>query len=129
MIVNGILNPAVNSLLSRVRHTNTLIITDRGFPFQPGIETVDLSLIADIPRVTDVLRAIRSNFRCGRGVMASEFRETNSETTLRGYEELLEGVAITWESHVALKTRASKAIGIIRTGDTTRYGNILLEST
>jgi hypothetical protein len=30
MIKTGILNPQINSLLSRVRHTNTLVIADRG---------------------------------------------------------------------------------------------------
>lgn len=44
-MISGILNPQVNSLLSRVRHTNTLVIADRGFPFWPEIETVDLSLV------------------------------------------------------------------------------------
>ena len=57
MIVSGIVNPAINSLLSRVRHTNTLIITDRGFPTLPGIETIDISLVEDIPRVLDVLQS------------------------------------------------------------------------
>ena len=35
MLKTGILNPAVLSLLARVRHTNTLVIADRGFPFWP----------------------------------------------------------------------------------------------
>ncbi len=33
MLERGILNPAINSLLSRIRHTNTLVIADRGFPY------------------------------------------------------------------------------------------------
>ena len=32
MLKTGILNPQLNSLLSRVRHTNLLVIADRGFP-------------------------------------------------------------------------------------------------
>ena len=42
MLKTGILNPQINDLLSRVRHTNTLVIADRGFPFWPQIETVDV---------------------------------------------------------------------------------------
>ena len=34
-VKTGILNPAINSLLCRIRHTNTLVISDRGFPFWP----------------------------------------------------------------------------------------------
>jgi D-ribose pyranose/furanose isomerase RbsD len=51
MLIGGILNPQINSLLSRVRHTNTVVIADRGFAFWPQIETIDLSLVDDIPTV------------------------------------------------------------------------------
>ena len=129
MLVNGIVNPAINSLLSRVRHTNPLIISDRGFPHIAGVETIDISLVPGIPRVVDVIRAVRMNFSCAKGVMATEFREVNSAETLRSYEELLVGVSMAWEPHAALKARALGVIGIIRTGDTRRFGNILLEAT
>jgi D-ribose pyranase len=56
MLVNGIVNPAINSLLSRVRHTSTLIISDRGFPSLAGVETIDISLVPGVPCVVDVLR-------------------------------------------------------------------------
>jgi D-ribose pyranase len=129
MIVSGIVNPAINSLLSRVRHTNTLIITDRGFPTLQGTETIDISLMEDIPRVLDVLRGVRLNFHCGKGYMAAEFRNHCSRETLECYENGLVGIAMTWEPHVELKVRARNVLGVIRTGDTTRYGNLLLESS
>jgi D-ribose pyranase len=129
MLVNGIVNPAINSLLSRVRHTNTLIVADRGFPYMAGVETVDISLVSGIPQVLDVVKAIRLNFNCAIGVMAAEFREVNSDVIVRSYEQTLTGISITWEPHKALKARAAGVVGIIRTGDTIRFGNILLEST
>jgi D-ribose pyranase len=67
MLNTGIINPQVLSLLARVRHTNTLVIADRGFPFWPTIETVDLSLVDNIPTVLQVLAAIRPNFRIAQG--------------------------------------------------------------
>jgi D-ribose pyranase len=129
MLASGIINPAINSLLSRVRHTDILIVSDWGFPYMAEVETVDISLMAGIPRIVDVLCAIRMNFNCGRGVMATEFRESCSAETLHFYEKALEGVSIAWEPHAVLKSRAKRAVGIIRTGDTTRFGNVLLEST
>ena len=77
----------------------------------------------------EVLRAIRTNFNRTKSVMAIEFREVNSADTLRCNEELLEGVSIAWGPHSSLKARAAGVVGIIRTADMTRYGNILLEST
>jgi D-ribose pyranase len=128
MLKGGILNPALNSLLSRVRHTNTLVIADRGFPFWPTLETVDLSLVDDIPRVLDVLRAVRANFNIGRAFMAEEFRTANSSDTQREFERALSEVSLAFEPHTELKKRVPQAIGLIRTGDTVQYANMILES-
>ena len=128
MLKTGILNPAINSLISRVRHTNTLVIADRGFPFWPQIETVDISLVDGIPRVLDVLKAIRANFVAGRIFMAEEFRTANDKETLLEFERAAAGIAIIFEPHVDFKKRVPQAIGLIRTGDTVQYANMILES-
>ncbi len=128
MLKTGILNPAINSLLSRVRHTNTLVIADRGFPFWPQIETVDISLVDGIPRVLDVLAAIRANFTAGRAFMAEELRTQNDAATRAGFERALAGVPVAFEPHAEFKKRGPAAIGLIRTGDTTQYANVILES-
>jgi D-ribose pyranase len=128
MLKTGILNPAINSLLSRVRHTNTLVIADRGFPFWPQIETIDISLVDDIPRVVDVLRAIRPNFVIGSAFMAQEFKSANQAAICRHFEQALEDAMISFEPHEAFKRRIPDAVGLIRTGDTVRYGNVIIES-
>jgi len=128
MLRAGILNPAINSLLSRVRHTNTLVIADRGFPYWPQIETVDISLVDDVPRVLDVLKAIRANFVIGKVFMAEEFRAANTEETVRALERCLEGVALSFEPHIEFKKRVPQSVGLIRTGDTIQYANLILES-
>ena len=126
MLKVGILNPQINSLLSRVRHTNTLVIADRGFPYWPQIETVDLSLVDDIPTVLQVLTAISANFVIGKAWMAAEFRDSASTATLSAYIALLPPV--TFEAHMELKRRVPYVIGLIRTADTTPYSNMILES-
>jgi D-ribose pyranase len=128
MLRTGILNPQVNSLLARVRHTNTLVIADRGFPFWPGIETVDLSLVDDVPTVLQVLRAVRENFVIGQAWMAEEFRQQNSPETQSQFADVLQGIAVSYEPHIQFKRRVPPAIGIIRTGDTIQYANVILES-
>jgi D-ribose pyranase len=128
MLKTGILNPQINELLARVRHTNTLVIADRGFPFWPQIETVDISLVDDVPTVLQVLNAIRPNFNIGKAWMAKEFLENNSESTREAFAAALRGIAVTHEAHLDFKKRVPSAIGLIRTGDTTRWGNMILES-
>ncbi|MGA2416178.1 MAG: D-ribose pyranase [Candidatus Sulfotelmatobacter sp.] len=128
MLKKGILNPGIHSLLSRVRHTNTLVIADRGFPFWPGIETIDISLVDDVPRVLEVLKAIRENFQIGSVFMAEEFLSANTQETRREFERTLAGIQVVFEPHLEFKKRVPQAIGLIRTGDTTQYSNLILES-
>jgi D-ribose pyranase len=128
MLKTGILNPSLLALIACVRHTNTLVIADRGFPFWPELETVDISLVDDVPTVRQVLAAIRSNFVIGAAWMAEEFHARNGEDVQRQYAGLVAPVEIRFEPHVDFKRRVPEAVGLIRTGDTTQYGNIILES-
>jgi len=128
MLKHGILNPQLNSLLSRVRHTNTVVIADRGFPFWPGVETVDLSLVDGIPTVLDVLLAIRGNFNIGKAWMAEEFLQNNPPEVAGKFESALRGVELAHEPHLLFKRRIPQAIGLVRTGDTVQYANLILES-
>jgi D-ribose pyranase len=128
MLKSGILNPQINSLLARVRHTNMLIIADRGFPFWPEIETIDIALVDDVPTVLQVLQAIRPNFKIAEVVMAQEFKTENTPEVQKQFADELAGLSITFESHAELKKRVPRAIGLIRTGDTTQYANMILIS-
>jgi D-ribose pyranase len=128
MLRTGILNPQINSLLSRVRHTNTLVIADRGFPFWPSLETIDISLVDGIPTVLDVLRAIRPNFVIGKAWMAEEFLHNNAAETRAAFTAALEGIAVEHQPHTDFKRRVPQAIGLIRTGDTIQYANLIIES-
>ncbi len=128
MLKTGILNPQINDLLSRVRHTNTLVIADRGFPFWPQIETVDLSLVDDIPTVLQVLAAVRANFQVGRVWMALEFVKHNNKAVQAAFAQALRGLLVRLEPHLQFKKRVPAAVGLVRTGDTIQYANLILES-
>jgi D-ribose pyranase len=128
MLTGKILNPQLLSLLARVRHTNSLVIADRGFPFWPEIETVDISLIDDVPTVLQVLNAIRVEFHAAAAFMAKEFLEQNNAETTRRFAQALKGIPTRYEAHVEFKKRVPKAIGLIRTGDTIQFANTILVS-
>jgi D-ribose pyranase len=128
VLKTGILNPAISSLLSRIRHTNTLVIADRGFPFWPQLETVDISLVDDIPQVLDVLKAISPHWVAAQAFMAEEFLAGNPPATQAAFAAALAGINTIYEPHVIFKKRVPQAIGLIRTGDTTQYANLILES-
>lgn len=128
MLRNGILNPHVLDLLARIRHTNTLVISDWAFPFWPEIETVDISLTHGIPTVLDVLDLITPVFQIGRIWQAEEFVTVNNQEIVSRFAKSFGEIPLTREAHVDFKKRVPQAIGLIRTGDPTPYGNIILES-
>ncbi len=128
MLINGILNPQINSLLARVRHTNMLVIADRGFPFWPMIETVDISLVDTIPTVLQVFQAIRPNFDIGEVWMAEEFLHNNTPEVCKLFALAAGSIPLRHQAHTEFKKRVPGAIGLIRTGDTTQYANMILVS-
>ncbi|YCM45316.1 RbsD/FucU domain-containing protein [Verrucomicrobiaceae bacterium 227] len=135
MLQEGILNPAVNDLLSRVRHTNTLVIADWAFPYWNEIEVIDLSLTKGIPLITDLLEVLARNFKVGQIWQAEEFLATNPAEVIANYQSKFDGfknlypeVEVTRLPHNDFKKMVPNAIGLIRTGDATAYGNLILES-
>ena len=135
MLQEGILNPQLNDLLSRIRHTNTLVIADWAFPYWNDVEIVDLSLTRGIPLITDLLDVLRNNFKVGHIWQAEEFLSTNPDEIITKYNDSFDGfnglyphLKVSRLPHNEFKKMVPDAIGLIRTGDPTAYGNIILES-
>ena len=135
MLQKGILNPQINHLLSRVRHTNTLVIADWAFPHFKDLEIIDISLTRGVPLITDLLDLLAPNFKVGHIWQASQFLDTNPQDVIKIYDSKFEAfkanqpnLQITRLDHDAFKKMVPNAIGLIRTGDPTAYGNLILES-
>ncbi len=128
MINTGILNPQILSLLARVRHTNALVIADRGFPFWPMIETVDISVVDNLPTVLQLIAAVRANHQFTQAYQAEEFLKNNTASVRQKFADALKGLPTTDEPPVDFKKRVPLAIGLIRTGDTVQYANTILIS-
>lgn len=128
MLKTGILNPALLELLARIRHTNQLVIADRGFPYWRELETVDLSLVDGIPTVLQVLEAVRANLDIEKIYMAEEFQAENSPETRQRFARAMDGIPVVFESHDRFKLRVPVSIGLVRTGDTVQYANLILVS-
>ncbi len=135
MIQTGILNPEILDLLARIRHTNTLVISDWAFPYWTEIEVVDITLTKGIPLITDLLALLRPNFKIDHVWQAEEFLATNPQEVINNYNTEFEGfkvlnpdVEVTRLPHLDFKKMVPDAIGLIRTGDPTAYGNVILQS-
>jgi D-ribose pyranase len=85
-------------------------------------------VVDDLPTVAQIIEALRPAFVIGRVLAAEEVKAANSPEKLARHLGALDGLPITFVSHTELKKRVPQAIGLIRTGDTTQYGNLILES-
>ena len=93
------------------------------------IETVDISSVKECRLSPQLLDAILPNFNVGQAYMAKEFLASNSKAACTAFTNALGKVPLSFEPHEAkFKKRVPLAIGLIRTGDATPYGNIILVS-
>ncbi|HEY4245199.1 MAG TPA: RbsD/FucU domain-containing protein, partial [Lacunisphaera sp.] len=90
--------------------------------------TVDISLVDDVPTVLQVLDAIRANFVIGRAYAATEFKTHNTAASQAALTSRLKRIPLIFEPHVEFKKRVPHAIGLIRTGGTVPYSNLIIES-
>lgn len=128
MLTNGILNPQLASLLARFRHANSLAIVDAPFPAYPSVETVELILDRDIPTISQVLDVIVPRSDISGIVMAREFTTHVSAEVQQEYRAHHQNLGIEWVAHSVFKSLVGRCLGIVHTGDTVPFSNVILLS-
>jgi D-ribose pyranase len=126
MLIVGILNSKIASLIACSGHMDEIIVCDAGFPIPLGVETIDLALSAGHPDVLEVLAELVKYFAVEKVVMANETK-AHSPSQFRKISALL-NVPVETMPHTQFKQRSHAVKGIIRTGDFTAYSNVLLVS-
>ena len=126
---NGILNSEISRVLSYLGHTDCIAIGDCGLPIPDETERIDLALTFGEPTFLRTLELVAGDMKIEKIVLAEEIKSQNP-AVLAGILTLFagQGVEMEFVSHARLKeqTRACKAV--IRTGETTPYANIILQS-
>ncbi len=129
----GILNSSIARVLSYMGHTDRICIGDCGLPIPDGIERIDLALRFGQPSFLEVLEAVAGDMKIEKIVLAEEIREQNPEQ-LRAVEALFDRYEtgfkprVEFVSHKRLKELSGECKAVIRTGETTPYSNIILQS-
>ena len=125
----GILNSDISRVLSYMGHTDCIAVGDCGLPIPDEVERIDLALEFGVPSFMDVLRVITKDMKVEKIVLAEEIREQNPKV-LGEIKELFAGQEIetVFVSHTELKKQTRECKAVIRTGETTPYANIILQS-
>ena len=125
----GILNSEISRVLSYMGHTDRIAIGDCGLPIPDEVERIDLSLTFGEPRFLRVLELVLRDMKVEKIVLAEEI-QTQNPAVLHGIEALLEGqnVEVEYVPHTAFKAATRDCKAVIRTGETTPYATIILQS-
>ena len=126
---HGILNSDISRVLSYMRHTDCICIGDCGLPIPDETERIDLAVKFGVPTFMDVLKEVGNDMKIEKIVLAEEIKEHNPQV-LAEITEYFKGqdVEVEYVSHVGLKQMTRECKAVIRTGETTPYANIILQS-
>jgi len=141
----GIINRDIAAILSEQGHGDLLMVVDAGFAIPLGVEVIDISLSENRPTVMDVLKELHKFFSVEKLIMSKEtlqvspshFKkvskafgdnveiETIDHTDVKAFGDNVEVETI---DHTDLKILSNEVKAVIRTGDFTAYGNVILVS-
>lgn len=125
----GILNSDISRVLSYMGHTDRICIGDCGLPIPDEVERIDLALEFGVPTFIKTLEVVASDMKIEKIILAEEIKEQNPKV-LSEIMELFKGqnIEIEFVSHSELKENTRTCKAVIRTGETTPYANIILQS-
>jgi D-ribose pyranase len=124
----GMLNGRIDAALTRQGHMDLLMVVDAGFPCPDHVELIDIALAEDVPSVLDVLKELRKVHSVEKIVVAQETRDHNPTFFEKATKAFGEGVDLEVIPHAELKERSHSVKTIVRTGDYTAWGNLMLVS-
>ena len=121
----GILNRELAGIFARLGHTDQIVIADCGLPIPDGVTCIDLAYKLGEPSFTTILEVVLEDLKVEKAIIAEEIKQAN-----RGVEQAISNNLnqIDYVSHEQFKQMTKEAKVIIRTGETTPYANIILQS-
>lgn len=127
----GIINADIASVLAFMGHTDRLAIGDCGLPIPDGTERIDLALKFGQPSFMEVLEAVGDDMDIEKIILAEEIKEQNPDmlhNILEYFKKADRVCEIEYVSHEELKEMTEDCKAVIRSGETTPYANIILQS-
>ena len=128
---NGILNADISRVLTYMGHTDRIAIGDCGLPIPGMTERIDLALRFGVPSFMEVLETVCNDMAVEKIILAEEIKKENPEVhcqILSYFEKADRPCDAEYVSHAELKKMTEGCKAVIRSGETTPYANIILQS-
>lgn len=120
----GIWPPRLIEIIASLGHTDTLVVADAGFPVPAGVESVDLLWTRGEPGLMPVLTAVLADLGVEGATIATEL----DGPLLDAITDTLADLPNRRVGHNDLKRAAAGARAVVRTGETTPFGNVILRA-
>ena len=124
----GLINRNLAKVVAEQGHQDLLMVVDAGFAIPSGVETIDLSLCENSPRVADVLAELRKFHSVEKMIFAKQTKEINPTLFDKLSRMWDNNIEIEIVDHSELKQISRTVKAIVRSGDFTAFGNVILVS-
>ncbi|WP_252145503.1 D-ribose pyranase [Yokenella regensburgei] len=128
-----VLNADISAVISRLGHTDTLVVCDAGLPIPHSAERIDMALTQGVPSFMQVLEVVTTEMQVEAAILAEEIKYKNPqlhETLLKHIEQLQQHqgntIEIRYTSHEQFKQKTASSQAVIRSGECSPYANIIL---
>ena len=129
MTETGILNRDIAAEISKMGHTDKMIIADAGLALPNTTKVIDLSLAPNEPTAIEVLKEILKNFSVEKVILSQATADVSPSRKDEFLSFFDESVEVEIVPHPYLRDELTKQIKFaIRTGDFTANSNIVLVS-
>lgn len=122
-----LINSEISYEISKMGHTDSIVVCDSGLPIPSGVKRIDLALKKGLPTFLDTLDTILEELEVEEVVIAKEIIES-SKDLYKEIEKRFSNITITTVSHEDFKMLTKESKAIVRTGEFTPYANIILKS-
>ncbi|BET64413.1 D-ribose pyranase [Yersinia pseudotuberculosis] len=130
-----LLNADISAVISRLGHTDQIVIGDAGLPIPATTTRIDLALTRGVPGVLQVVDVVTQEMQVENAYLAEEIVKNN----LQLHEALLvlltqleqqqgNQIALRYISHEAFKEQTKQSRAVIRSGECSPFANIILGS-
>lgn len=120
----GLLHAELNAIIAIAGHTQMIVIADAGLPIPNGVRRIDLAVVAGLPDVISVLKAVLDELVLESSTISLEANLQSVDWVSQLHEVLPQPPQEI--SHEALKALLPQVLAVVRTGETTPYANIVL---
>jgi len=124
----GIVNRDIAAVISEQGHGDLLMVADAGFAIPMSVEVIDISLSENKPMVMDVLEELSRFFSVEKIYLSRETQEISPTHFKNASKAFGDHVEVETLPHDELKKMSREVKAVIRTGDFTAYGNVILVS-